>query len=365
MPDRDQSLAPADIDLALAHAITTLTTNPRDASLAGGRPFLVKVTDDHGVWRLRRWPVGTPEARVRFAQAVSRALAADEHPVQLGLTLSHGVFVDRQPWRPGDALAGRPRRLPDGHAFHAPGELDLARERALVRAIANLHDRTAALAADVDAPIAPVDRVLQFVQREWRAARERLRPITREHPPIQRWLRVSEQLLPAAEEAINAAAPSFRPPVTAHLNLWPGHAIANEDEINLIDFSGASVSTALLDIAQAVTRFNGWTGQTAERVLGEYASHMPLGPDERRVLPAFAAMDLVIESSRLLSFGYGRGDEHASAVSQTARAGALHMLNSMDALHPAVVRASDPVPYAKRKRLAKHAGQPARRPPRR
>jgi hypothetical protein len=123
----------------------------------------------------------------------------------------------------------------------------------------------------------------------------------------------------------------------------------------LLDFSAAVVTTPLLDVSQLVTRFAGWTGEHAEYVLGKYTELRMLSPEERRTLPAVAAMDMVIEAARLLRLGYGGDIPSSSREAVAARAGAQEMLNSIEAVAGSVARAADPVPFAKRRRLAQKA----------
>jgi Ser/Thr protein kinase RdoA (MazF antagonist) len=202
--------------------------------------------------------------------------------------------------------------------------------------------------------VATVLDLLDGVGQSWRLARHTLRPIAPTHPPVQRWLRLGEQLLPAAERAILEANLHQLRPVVAHAGLWPAHVLVERATVTgLLDFGAAVVTTPLLDVAQLVTRFAGWTAEHAELVLASYSGAFLLTPEERRTLPAMAALDLVVEAARLLRFGYAEVLPPASVQATAAKAGALAMLDSMEAVTGAVVRAAKPMPRANQRAIAR------------
>lgn len=363
------------IDPAILEAARRLLPGTPELSMVSGRPFLVRTTVDGRELRLRRWPGATVPERVRFVSRLMNSLAsgepkicaapygrgAKEPVVQVG-----GAMVDVQEWLPGHPSAERSHvQLPDGHTLHRPAPLSDDRFDALIDLVATIHERSASFAHDRTSPSAPIEQVLRAISQSWRMARVSLRPSAPEYPPIQRWIRLGEQVLPAAEHAILDASLHEKDPVIVHLSLWPAHVLVERARVNgLLDFSAAVATTPLLDVSQLITRFSGWTGDHAERVVGRYTEIRGLTPDERRTLPAIAAMDMVIEAARLLRFGYAGDLPPASREAVAARAGAQDMLNSIEALAGSVARAADPVPFAKRRRLARNvSSKPEGSPP--
>src|SRR5215217_3176330 len=343
------------VDPAVVIAAAKLLPGTPPLTPVGDRPFLVRTTVDGRELRLRRWPDGTVPERVRFVNRLQAALAEGEPnicavPYRDGRTGESslqvgGAMVDVQEWLPGHPSAERSIiQLPNEHTLHRPVELTDARLDGLVSLVAALHDRSRPFTREHSSPIAPIPQVLRAISQNWGLARLNLRPSAQRFPPIQRWLRLGEQVLPAAERAILEANLGDKPPVVAHLSLWPAHVLVDRATVaGLLDFSATVVTTPLLDVAQIVTRFTGWTTEHAEFVLGRYTDARPLTPDERRVLPAFAAMDVVIEAARLLRYGYVSELGAASKQAVAAREGAQNLLNSLDAVVHSVGRAVMPV----------------------
>lgn len=363
------------IDPAILAAARRLLPGSPALSIVGERPFLVRASVDGRDVRLRRWPDATVPERVRFVSRLMSHLAGAEptvcaapYPTKDGkepVVQVGGAMVDAQIWLPGHAAAERSQtQLADGHTLHRPAPLSDDRLDALIALVAAVHLRSARFATDRTSPTAPVGQVLRAIGQSWRLARVNLRPSAPSYPPIQRWIRLGEQVLPPAEQAIVEANLHQRAPVIAHLSLWPAHVLVDRARVTgILDFSAAVATTPLVDLSQLITRFAGWTGDHAERVIGRYAEERGLTPEERRALPAVAAMDMVIEAARLLRLGYGGAIPSASQAAVAARAGAQDLLNSIEALAASVVRAADPVPYAKRRRIARSAGRAEGRPP--
>lgn len=355
------------IDPLLATALDTLLPGHEGEQPVGGRPFLVRLPYAGIDIRARRWPAGTVPERVAFVHRLQSVLAAAAPglaatpfaaPGKPPFLPLDGAVVDVQTWLPGRPASGRFNpALVDGQTLHRPHAVDADDRRRTIAGVAELHARTQTLARDKTVPIASAGQIVRVVEHGWRDARSRLRPAARDFPPIQRWLRGSEQVLAAAEDALTAGQLGERPLVVAHLDLWPAHVLLDEDRIRLLDFGAAVATTPLLDLAQLVTRFDGWTGERAESAIADYTDVRPLSPDERRLLPAVAALDLVIEAGRLLRLGYVDELPLGSNATSAARQGAIDMLNSLEAVTPAVVRAANPVPFAKRRRLERIAAQ--------
>jgi aminoglycoside phosphotransferase (APT) family kinase protein len=159
-----------------------------------------------------------------------------------------------------------------------------------------------------------------------------LRTRARREPSIQRWLATGERLLASAEPIVREATQATQFPTSMlHLGLWPAHVlIAGDSVVGLLGWERAAAGSPLLDLAQAILRLQGWSDEAVEAAAGAYADVRLFSPDERRLLPAVAALDAVATTGRLL--------EQTYAVAETARpptalrAGIDTMLGSLSAL---------------------------------
>jgi hypothetical protein len=374
MTDQSSNESLVIVDPAVVIAAAKLLPGTPPLTPVGDRPFLLRTTVDGLELRLRRWPDGTVPERVRFVNRLQSILAeadpticaapysggpAEQPTLQVG-----GAMVDVQAWLPGHPSTERSIvQQPDEHTLHRPTELSEERLNALIQRVALMHDRAEPLTRERASPVATVPQLLRAIGQNWRLARVSLRPVAPQYPPIQRWLRLGEQLLPAAEHAITEANLSDKRPVIAHLSLWPAHALFDRTEMTgLLDFGAAVMTTPLLDVAQLATRFPGWTVEHAELVVGRYTDVRQLSPDERRALPALAAMDMVIEAARLLRVGYVSDLPAGAKVAIAARAGAQDLLNSIEAVATSAIRAVIPQAAEKRK-IPRHRTRPEPRRP--
>lgn len=354
------------IDEGLARAATRFFPDATSVESAAGRAHLVRVETPSGTWAVRRWPAGTPQERVDFVHEVlreSRAAGIDFVP-DVTVAASDGSTVlaldgrlyDAESWLPGRAPLRGPDLLDErGRGINRPSPLSAATLMSAVRAIATWHGSTESLAARENVPQAPLDAALRAVRASWEEQRQRLRPLAPRTTHIQRWIRTGEVVLAAATEALAGA--DFlrsRPTVVGHLNLWPAHLLVSRFEgqeriTGMLDFAESAASSPLIDLAQLISHFNGWTGAAAEDAIGAYADVRTLAPEERRLLPAVAGLDLVAETGRLLTLGYATRAIVESGGGDTIRAGAASLLLSLEAIAPAVQRGDRPEPSKARK----------------
>jgi hypothetical protein len=231
-----------------------------------------------------------------------------------------GHLYDAESWLPGRAPLRGPDLLDErGRGINRPSPLSAATLMSAVRAIATWHGSTESLAARENVPQAPLDAALRAVRASWEEQRQRLRPLAPRTTHIQRWIRTGEVVLAAATEALAGA--DFlrsRPTVVGHLNLWPAHLLVSRFEgqeriTGMLDFAESAASSPLIDLAQLMSHFNGWTGAAAEDAIGAYADVRTLAPEERRLLPAVAGLDLVAETGRLPAVQRGDRPEPSKA----------------------------------------------------
>jgi Ser/Thr protein kinase RdoA (MazF antagonist) len=277
---------------------------------------LARVETSSGAFVLRRWPAGTTPERVKFVHSMLSTLSELPFVPKLARAGEETtVHLDNQLFDATTWLEGKPLRRPEWPTRLAspvslprPGSVELIEE--LTAAVAKMHLATKGLAEQRSSPKSPMNALIASVRDAWMQQRGRLRPIAHLTPNIQRWLRTGERALPLAERIIASlpedAAADF---VVAHANLWPEHVlIEREGRIDrlagLLDFKNVVATTPLLDLAQLAGRFNGWSDESAEIVIGAYSEVGHLTPQERRVLPAVAAFDLVAETGRILVTTY-------------------------------------------------------------
>lgn len=323
-----------------------------------GRPDLLRVETPGGSWGVHRWPAEVPAARVEFVHAVLRQLrdagldivpaVAEAAPRETVLTL-HGHHYDARTWLPGRPPGRAVTAVsPTGERLNLPAVLPAPIFTDVVAAVARFH--LATVRRPLGAPAAPLDRVAVAVDRAWNAQRELLRPAAPRTPAIQHWLRCGERVLPAAAEALRAAPQlGADQRVIGHQNLWPAHVLfgregRTERFTGLIGLGELALGSPLLDLAQIVTRFAGWTADAAEAGIAAYSAVSPLTPDERRLLPTVAALDLVAVAGRLLVAAYASRipDHDRRPVDPSPRAGAQALVTSLETVTATVLRGDSP-----------------------
>jgi Ser/Thr protein kinase RdoA (MazF antagonist) len=341
-------------------ALNALLPSAGEPTPVAGRADIVSVEDNRGTWFVKRWPKGTKPERVAF---VHRLLVfARERGISFVPRLAGDpVTVSGQIFDAFSALPGRPAMRGsnlfdgDGRLINRPSVSSPAHATAALRGIAQFHAATRDLAADPQAPQASLETIVRVIASHWERQRAALRPIAAQTPHIQRWIRTSETVVQSAMEHFDRFGYLDRfPRVVGHLNLWPAHLLFTQEEdgvalTGLLDFEQAAVTTPLLDLAQLVTHFNGWSAAQAEDALGLYSEFNPLSPEERRLLPVLAGLELVNEAGRLMTLGYATPGLSRAHGGDALRASAATLLFSLEALAPAVHRGDEPVAQKARK----------------
>ncbi|HET8524882.1 MAG TPA: phosphotransferase [Thermomicrobiales bacterium] len=365
------------IDNELRQAAAAFFPQATAVTAVSDHDDVVRVETGQGDFRVRRWPLNIAPERIRFVHDLLTIATAPAtgagldfipalHPLPDGALLLHlgRHNYDATTWIPGRTPERHtPPVGPDGESVLLPAPLSTVAHASLTRRSAELHEATAPLAARPDAPRVTVQSVFQAVQTAWQAHRTRLRPISPEHPIIQRWLRTGERAIPAAERAFaqyQPAEPGRQ--VACHLNLWPAHVIlgrreGQEQVVGLIDFTEAAIAIRLLDLAQVATRFSPWTDEIAELVTGAYNEISTLTPEERRLLPAMAALDLVAETGRLLTLAYAPIRRPEQDRSLTLRDGGETLTRSLENATAALYRSERPSKAPRRQWVRRGPGR--------
>ena len=346
--------------------------------LVPDRPDLAVAVGAGERWKLRRWPAGLPRVRldtihqtIAAVHAAAPTLAPAVATTADGATsiVSAGRLFDAQSWLPGEPVAPNPEfRLSDGRWIPVPAVLDDPGLTRVCQAVAIAHQATVPLAAS--STQAPLAELLAAVDEAWKLQRGVLRPLATATPAVRRWLAIGERALPAAETAIAAASPDPATNVMCHLGLWPAHVIAPAGQqdapgVGLIGWEHCGVGSALIDLAQVISRFRGWTAGSAELALAAYSEFRALRPEERRLLPAVATLDLVAASGHMLIAAYG-GRPGGTRPPTGLREGARQLLDSLDVATTTLTTVNEPKKPAREWRRdgppRRRDAEPRRRP---
>jgi Ser/Thr protein kinase RdoA (MazF antagonist) len=314
-----------------------------------GHPDLVKIATPATTGRVRRWPSGVLATDIAFSHevmaaardegvtSVPRLVSPPADPNEPSLRIGNRHF-DAQEWSLGAPPPRSEAAWPSPEdRIDIPVVLTPATFSAVIAAAARLHDATTLIAARDGIPIAPLSMLPGAVRQAHGRHLAALRARARREPAVQRWLATGERLMAAAEPIVLAATEELGLPASVlHLGLWPAHVLLEGDTLTgLLGWERVAAGSPLLDIAQATLRLQGWSDESVEVALGAYGEARPLSPEERRLLPAVAALDAVATTGRLL--------EQTYAVDETARpptavrAAIDMMLRSMTALDRSLV----------------------------
>jgi Ser/Thr protein kinase RdoA (MazF antagonist) len=363
-----QTSSPSTAELVseeLLQAAQAFFPNLTAAEAITGHPDIVRVATPTGTGRVRRWPAGALAADIAFSREVM-ATARDAgifaapqlvplpiNPDEALLRIGNRHF-DAQMWMPGTPPPRSEASWPNPEdRIDIPVVVAPALFSTVIAASARLHDATMALAVRPGIPTAPLSMLPGAVRQAHGRHLAALRARARREPAIQRWLATGERLMAAAEPIVLAASEDLGLPTSVlHLGLWPAHVLLDGDSLSgLLGWERVAAGSPLLDIAQATLRLQGWSDEAVEVALGAYAEARPLSPEERRLLPAVAALDAVATTGRLL--------EQTYAVDETARpptalrAAIDVMLRSMTELDRSLIAQST---VGKSKRTPWHRG---------
>ncbi len=98
----------------------------------------------------------------------------------------------------------------------------------------------------------------------------------------------------------------------------------------LLGWERTAVGSPLLDLAQATLRLRGWSDDAVETTVGYYSDVRDLTPEERRLFPAVAALDVVATTGRLLEQTFLAGSDERPPL--PLRSAVEMMIRSMNAV---------------------------------
>lgn len=344
-----------ELDTGVVQAASALLPGADAIESLPGRNYVARVCQGDGWWKVRRWPEATSQARVDFVHRVLNAVGQEPPAVApRALTgangeasvLISGAVYDAQSWLPGAPMLGGPEaQVQPGRWAPLPAIVSDANFEHTLRSVALAHGRTVELALRHPLNDSPLAQLIAAVNQAWRAQRGVLRPLAASTPAVRRWLGTGERALPAAEAAMAASGEAVQTQTVCHLGLWPAHVIVatagEPDAAGLIGWEQCNVGSPLIDIAQAVSRFRGWTAAGAEMAIAAYGEVLPLRPEERRLLPAIAALDLVATCGQMLIYAYG-GQPGAARPLTPLREAARSLLDSLDVATTALIAQDRP-----------------------
>ena len=337
------SAPPGSVAPDIAQAARSFSPDLTEIAAIAGHANLARVSAPSGLWRVCRWPEGTPERDVAFSHEVMRLareaglktapeIFATGQAMDGALRIGNRLF-DAQRWLPGapPPLAESAWPGPDDR-IDMPTVLPPELFTGIITALAHLHERTVDLASIAGVPTAPLHLLPGAVREAQARHLGSLRSKARHEPAIQRWISIGERLLEQADPSIlNATRDREMPEAVLHLGLWPAHVLIDNGEVSgLLGWERVAAGSPLLDIAQATLRLQGWSDDAIETALGAYADVRELAPAERRLLPAVAALDAVATTGRLLEQTHAGKD--TARPPSALRAAIDMMLSSMAAI---------------------------------
>lgn len=283
-------------------------------------PHLARVETGDTTFLVRRWPEGTASARID----VTAAALALAH--QGGLTtvprmvplpgsddrfalLDGGQLYSASTWLPGRPLSRYGGfRNPDGLTIDVPLPPSVAAEDVLldaVRTIGHFHQASRSLANDSRLPAGTLGAMLAKGQETWAIQRRIIGHHAASFPEIRRWLRCGNRVIPAAGERLAGFGSRDQRSVVVHGDLWPIHLLIDDgatrrELTGVVGWSRPLGGSPMIDLAHLAVHSSGWSAAMAESILGAYTEVAPLSPEERRILPVVAALDLVGRVGSLL-----------------------------------------------------------------
>lgn len=334
-------------------AINALAPGSRNARTFPPEHSLVHMTAPSGDVVLRQWPPEMTAERLGFlADVLDAAHAAvggqiptieplaatpDERSV-----LIRGHRYSRSPYLPGRPL-GRYGgfRTPDGQSIDVPlhesaGAHDLVAEAS--RILARVHDATGEIAARKDAPVTTLSSMLQSVRDVWFEQRRILGDKAAGQRDIRRWLRCGNRIIPASSDLLrNEEALMVERSVVIHGDLWPVNVLIEGREserriTGIVGWSGAAAGSPVLDLAALAVHMQGWSAAMTEAIVESYSDIRPLLPEQRRLVPVVASLDLVARVAGLLRLAYLDDRMIGHPAMPVLRSGMKTLLNSLETL---------------------------------
>ena len=340
-------------DSVLIRAANTFLPALDRVEPVAGAPHLLHVASGDGEFVVRRWDAEAGEGAIELtAEALGLAHAAGETrlprylPVP-GASDRHTLTLDGRHYSAASWLPGRPvaryggSRTPDGVTIDLPLPPSAPAEEVIleaVRVVGRFHTASRPVAARPSTPGRSFHALMAAHRISWERHRRVIGHHAGSYPEIRRWLRCGNRILPVAGERLEATAQAAGDrSVLCHAHLWPVHMLIDVpgSERVLTGVTGwnqVAAGSPVRDLAQLAVHSAGWSAAVAENILGAYTEVAPLTPEERRLLPVAAALDLVGEVARLLTLAFIDDTMIDHPAQPVLRSGLKTMLSSLENL---------------------------------
>lgn len=355
----------------LLRAVTEQFIGARNIVAVAGRPQLVGFEDDNGQWLIRGLSSDQTEGLITNRhQFLSQSVIAETEVAPVPHPFHSWGSVDGAPYEvvqylPGNSWAMNGRLMLEGHGLHRPLPPPRGGLAELTRAVARFHGASEHGQQGL-LPRVSVPDYLRLQRQRWQAVADRIGASRIREVHIERWKSASQRVVFASWDVMEAAGfLESIPLVATHGDLWPTHVVADQTAVRLIDWRTARFTTPLIDVAQLIAHFNGWSAATLEEVIGSYLSVRMLSADERRLLPVFGALDLAVETGYILAEAYVADIDPTSHYAELARTGAGAMLTSLESIGWSIRKTNIDAKALRReaKENARAAREPGRQPP--
>lgn len=348
----DHHINTTDLD-AWVDATNALAPGSRNARTFPAEHPLVHMTGASGDAVLRQWPAEMTAERIGFiADVLDAAHAAVGRQVPTiepvpGMPDQRSVLIQGHRYSRSPYLPGRPLgryggfRTPDGQSINVPlhesaGAHDLVAEA--TRILARVHDATGAIATREDAPVATLASMLSSVRDLWFEQRRILGDKAADQRDIRRWLRCGNRIIPTSSDLLRKEeALMVERSVVIHGDLWPVNVLVEGRESDrritgIVGWSRAAAGSPVLDLAALAVHMQGWSAAMTESIVESYSDIRPLLPEQRRLVPVVASLDLVARVAGLLKLAYLDDRMIGHPAMPVLRSGMKTLLNSLETL---------------------------------
>ena len=341
-----------DLD-AWLQATNALASGYRNARTFSPDQPLLHMTGPDGDIVIRQWPAETTNSRIEWladALALANSTAGDRIPTIHPLShtpekhtlLIKGHHYTRSPYLPGRSL-GRygGYRATDGTTINLPlpesaGAEELVMEAA--RTLARVHTATADISQRTDAPVLTLIQMMRSVRDVWSEQRRLLGDIAAEQRDIRRWLRCGNRIIPTASDLLrNEQTLMHERSAMVQANFWPDDILVErhngEQQVSgIVGWQSAVAGSPVMDLAALAVHMQGWSAALTESIVESYSQVAPLRPEQRRLVPVVASLDLVARVAWLLRLNYVDDSMIGHPAMPVIRSGMKTLLNSLEVL---------------------------------